>query len=562
MSPLPPWKPPRNFWWGVSILLIGIIAVIAVIILVYQSQIAALRTTRTASLAALVADKTRQLDRFRDERIDDAQTIADQPFFDAAYATWLDAPTREMQEKLVQSLAAINPRGVFTNIVLFDQAAQERLRLYPERPYASCAATRGLLARTLAAGTAQFGDIYRCSPTALPQWEVAVPLLVQKNGALVPIGVALLAVDVPNALFSLLNEWPVASASEETHIVERQGDEIVVLNALGPDPPALTAHWPITRTDLPVVQAVLREQGTTVGHDDQNVDVLAAYAPVPDSPWRVVAMMDLAEVEAPGTGQFGWYLVAVVGVLALGGTLIAALGLYPHRTTLRRLDTVERDRAYLSAIVESSADAIVGQDAHGKILSWNTGAQRMYGYSAGEMIGQPVTRLTLPELHQEMRRFYDQAALGHVVETFDAQVLAKDNHLIGAAVSAFPVRNAAGQIVGIASIARRCLRTPTVRTAIARQRGTFPADRAEFAQYHCPLGQQRHHALPQPRRRARVWPTISGASAPVCRPVWPAAWRSGHRAGCATCDIRFWARRSRRFCTDDGRGGLLPRAPG
>src|SRR5438270_448199 len=83
-------------------------------------------------------------------------------------------------------------------------------------------------------------------------------------------------------------------------------------------------------------------------------------------------------------------------------------------------------RGWLAAIVQSSDDAIIGKDLDGVITSWNRAAERLYGYSAEEMVGQSVLRIIPPGLEQEEEEILAKIALGQSVEHYETLRVAKD----------------------------------------------------------------------------------------------------------------------------------------
>ncbi len=109
---------------------------------------------------------------------------------------------------------------------------------------------------------------------------------------------------------------------------------------------------------------------------------------------------------------------------------------------------------HLAAIVESSDDAILSKDLQGIITSWNAAAERIYGYSAQEIIGQPVTRLFLPERQDEFREIMAHVKRGERVEHFETTRVRKDGTLLTVSVTVSPVKNTTGAIIGASSIAR------------------------------------------------------------------------------------------------------------
>ena len=112
------------------------------------------------------------------------------------------------------------------------------------------------------------------------------------------------------------------------------------------------------------------------------------------------------------------------------------------------------DRDRLAAVVESSEDAILSETLDGTILSWNAGAERLYGYAAAEVIGQPVSRLAPTEQVDEMPRILERLRRGEHIEHYETVRRKKDGSRIEISLTLSSVRNAAGQVVGASSIAR------------------------------------------------------------------------------------------------------------
>lgn len=113
-----------------------------------------------------------------------------------------------------------------------------------------------------------------------------------------------------------------------------------------------------------------------------------------------------------------------------------------------------RVRAFLASIVESSDDAIIGKDLSGTILTWNPGAEKLYGYAAEEVIGRTVSILLPPELANEGPRLLSRIARGERVEHYETERVRKDGSRIFVSLTVSPVRDPAGRIEGAATIAR------------------------------------------------------------------------------------------------------------
>jgi PAS domain S-box-containing protein len=112
------------------------------------------------------------------------------------------------------------------------------------------------------------------------------------------------------------------------------------------------------------------------------------------------------------------------------------------------------DLARLAAIVECSDDAIVSKTLDGRITSWNVGAERIFGYQASEMIGQPIIRIIPPELHEEERRILGKLERGERITHYETVRIAKDGHRIAVSLTVSPLRDKAGRVIGASKIAR------------------------------------------------------------------------------------------------------------
>jgi PAS domain S-box-containing protein len=111
-------------------------------------------------------------------------------------------------------------------------------------------------------------------------------------------------------------------------------------------------------------------------------------------------------------------------------------------------------RQRLASIIESSDDAIISKDLNGIVVSWNAGAERLFGYTAEEMIGKPILIL-IPEDHRdEEPRILDQIRRGEPIDHYETIRRRKDGTLIHISLVVSPVKDAAGRIIGASKIAR------------------------------------------------------------------------------------------------------------
>src|SRR3954470_8203556 len=103
-------------------------------------------------------------------------------------------------------------------------------------------------------------------------------------------------------------------------------------------------------------------------------------------------------------------------------------------------------RNWLGAIVECSEDAIVGKNLDGIITSWNPAAEHLYGYTAAEAIGQPISILIPPENHGELGSILDRLKRGERISHYETERVRKDGSRIEISVSISPIRDASEQV--------------------------------------------------------------------------------------------------------------------
>ena len=212
-------------------------------------------------------------------------------------------------------------------------------------------------------------------------------------------------------------------------------------------------------------------------------------------------------------------------------------------------DVTERKRAEeaqarLAAIVESSDDAIVSKTLDGVIRSWNAGAERLFGYTADEAIGQPITLIIPPERHDEERAILARLRRGERVEHFETVRVAKDGRRIDISLTISPVRDARGPHH------RRVEGRPRHHRAEAGREG--PAARARPA-----TGRRRRRRRRLPRRTPSSAPSSSRARTSPAS--WPSTARSSRRTGSASTPAGSPATRSSASRSGSAAGGTARR---
>ncbi|MGZ6148182.1 MAG: PAS domain S-box protein, partial [Vulcanimicrobiaceae bacterium] len=158
------------------------------------------------------------------------------------------------------------------------------------------------------------------------------------------------------------------------------------------------------------------------------------------------------------SGQYRWILDRGVPRYAPDGTFEGYVGgcldISEKKDATQKLQTALVGSQRLAAIVESSNDAIVSKDLNGVVTSWNPAAERMFGYTAEEMIGRSIRTVIPLELQDEEDRILATVGSGEKIEHFETVRITKSGERIDVSLTISPVKDETGSIVGVAKIAR------------------------------------------------------------------------------------------------------------
>jgi PAS domain S-box-containing protein len=123
-------------------------------------------------------------------------------------------------------------------------------------------------------------------------------------------------------------------------------------------------------------------------------------------------------------------------------------------TERSRLLRAERDQSFLQAIIASAEDAVISKDLDGIITTWNAAAERIFGYTAQEVVGKAVNILIPPDHPDEESQILDRVRRGERIQHYETQRLRKDGRIIDLSLTVSPIRDSLGRIIGASKIAR------------------------------------------------------------------------------------------------------------
>ncbi|MEY4747789.1 MAG: hypothetical protein RIQ60_3 [Pseudomonadota bacterium] len=188
-----------------------------------------------------------------------------------------------------------------------------------------------------------------------------------------------------------------------------------------------------------------------------NIERVNSYRKVGNYPFYLI--VGIPSDDSPGAWK-------PLELSLLGGTLVSLglaglISLLVYRSSRRQVDASQRS---YEAIVNSSFDAIISKSLDGKVLSWNSAAEAIFGYSAEEMVGHAITRLIPPDRRHEEDLIIERIRKGETVSHFETMRQHKDGQLLAVSVTISPLRDVDGRIIGASKIARDISRQKEAET--------------------------------------------------------------------------------------------------
>ncbi|MFH1690935.1 MAG: PAS domain S-box protein [Candidatus Eisenbacteria bacterium] len=319
-----------------------------------ESELTAVGTLKAANVAA-----------WRDERLNDAGLLMENPFLRDGISRWLEAPGESAAEAdLLGCFESLRVHGDYENVLLVSPDGEVLLSLEHK--------AHGLLADEVHdALTVAFGEI-RPTLTELhtghehPVLHLGVVgvFTTEGNGAPEPLAGVILVCEAHSTLCSILENWPTQSRTAETILVRKDGDGVRFLSGLRHEQGSpLNRRIPLSEAGPPTVAAVSGEYGVLQGRDYRGVEVLAVVGPVTGSSWSVISKVDAAEALA------SWRSRSVVTLLLTGGfaLLVVAVMLF----LWQRHERVQYQALYESEAALRESDRILGDTGRlAKIGGW------------------------------------------------------------------------------------------------------------------------------------------------------------------------------------------------
>ncbi|MHB8202150.1 MAG: PAS domain S-box protein [Desulfomonilaceae bacterium] len=370
-------------------------------------------------LSSIADLKVDQIIQWRKERLGDAAIFFKNSTFSSLVLSYFEHPDNvAWQKQLGTWLGNVQARYKYDRIALLDSRGVERLAI-PETSPPICGFEREHALEVIRSGQVEFTNFYRDNHSKRIYISVIVPVLDPQNSAR-SIGALVMRIDPNQYLYPLIQSWPTPSRTAETLIVGREGNDAVSLSELRfRKNSALEFRVSLERQEYPAVKAILGRQGIVQGVDYQGSPVIADVAPIPGSPWFLVARMEVSEVYGPLREQL-WLLVFLVFSLIVGaGTSLGWIwkrrNAAFYRERYEAAEFLRESENRFRLFYEKSPLGYQSLDADGRFIEVNQAWLDTLGYERSEVIGRWFGDFLAPEYIELFgRRFPRFLELGEV----------------------------------------------------------------------------------------------------------------------------------------------------
>ena len=393
-------KDPRT---GYTLLLIFILLSVCILIGGYLDYVNYKKNYSVAAekqLSAVADLKVDQLEAWRKERLGDGLVFYKNDEFSTLVKRFIrNRNDRGAKTGILTWVGQVQSANRYDLTMLLDIQLNTIL-VYPENKERVRLEIDQTNIEILLSGNMAFQDFYRNDKDQRIHLKVLVPILDSHSSNRL-VAVLVLRISPEEYLFPLIKKWPTPSRTSETLIIRKDGSDALFLN----DPKfhsdaVLNLRIPLAGNDAPAVKAALGQTGIVEGLDYRGVPVIADVRAVPNSPWFIVAKMDMEEMNEPLKERL-WMTIILIG--ALLGTAGAGVGLAWrrqlgrfHREQYKAAETLRNSEERYRRLFEAARDGILILDAEtGMITDVNPFLIEMLGYSHEVFLGKKIWELGL-----------------------------------------------------------------------------------------------------------------------------------------------------------------------
>ncbi|HEX8986735.1 MAG TPA: PAS domain S-box protein [Rhodocyclaceae bacterium] len=448
--------------WMMLIFVVLATAIAAIGWFSYRALADTVEREETAKLAAVAEFKANQVEDWLAERRADVGEIARGSLFRQTLLRWLPRRGADDRARLLARMDATRQMHGYAAIEYFDPDGRPLLAVGDSRGM-----TLDVAALAAQAGNARdplLVDLTRTGKDGSVRFAYVGLIREGANADGAVRAIALFSMDPGKHLFPMIQAWPYPIPSGEAALVRREGDGVVFLTALRYGAGgAMGTRVPLSRAEMPAVQAAMNGPGVYRGTDYRGTRVFAAARKVSGTPWLVLAKVDHGEVFRDIRRLAAVALMLTLGAIAACGLLLALIWRQQRwRDAMTRADTIrqaqrqiEDERSRLQTLVQTIPDLVWLKDPDGAFVLCNPGFEHLVGAAQADVVGKTDYDLVPKDL-ADFFRAKDREAIAAGKPTVNEEWVqfSSDGHRALLETIKTPMYDAAGRLVGVLGIGR------------------------------------------------------------------------------------------------------------
>ncbi|WP_461602404.1 PAS domain-containing protein [Aeromonas rivipollensis] len=450
--------------------------ILALTAMAIAQNIGLTRDKEVARLETIADLKSRRITEWLGNREQDLRQIIDNPRYgDLSPSAQRTKPSDEQAQRLTRLVEFISAEG-FDGAALFDPAGQTLW----QTPGAGImnATLRDALARVTT------GKVLRVGPYLDELGQPRLDFLAPLATAAGPAPVIVLQISGSHWINQILKPWPIPDSSGEATLFRQRADQVQYLSDLRYRPDStLRLHLPLHHDTLLAAQYLRLDAGqrgprVLIGKDYRDIAAFGVVYPVEGTDWYLLAKIDKAELNQASFKESIW--IGLISLLVLFVTNAGIILLRQH-TRLLMTEQVRHSQAQrlqalqlLSAIADSSEDAIFAKDREGKYILFNRAASQFVGKPAAEMLGQDDLAIFPPDQARMLMDAGRRVIENNRVQTEEEYLTLPCGDRVFLATKG-PLQDNDGQVIGIFGISRDITGFKRAEADLREREGLFRA---------------------------------------------------------------------------------------
>lgn len=373
-------------------------------------QLEQIRRTVGMELETIADLKKRQIELWRNERMEDGKLIMSSVLVSEHVRAFLKHPERNtLNLEMKNYFNSITAMADHERVVLIDSRKRSPVLIYPEDGFAVTDIVKEAIEKSREEQGIVLSDFIQGGTENSIRICMVIPIK-GDTASREPVGFLLIVIDPYKTLYPMIQSWPTVSDTAESLLVEKAGDSVLYLNELRHmSGTALKLMFPIrNHPQLPAAQAVLGKMGFITGYDYRSVKVFAYVQTISNSSWRIVVKKDVNEAFRQLNGLTIGLVLLLLLIIVSSGFMLLYLTYRQNFINLLTREEIRESESRFRALFLTMAQGVVYMDKTGSIISVNPAAEKILGLTLDQIKGMTAMNPEWKAIHEDGSEFHGE----------------------------------------------------------------------------------------------------------------------------------------------------------